>query len=187
MRKSHIIFICLLAFASCQKVWVEDLQERAYDTIRGVYELKTVTWDAPEPIDIDGDGVASFDYYQEWNQVYSGGPGYSSVSNERGRLQVPYVVDSNADWSGPVNLQRRHLDYSFDIEAVIEGNTSRLVLTPESSDTQENTGWEVELSGYGEITLRTNITLTVLTGPEQTEEVSGHITLYYVRTKYTSE
>ena len=182
-----MIFICLLSLASCQKVWVEDLQERAYDTIRGEYKLSMVTWDAPEPIDIDGDGVASFDYYQEWNQVYSGGPGYSSVSNKRGRLQVPYVVDSNADWNGPVNLQRRHMDYVFDIEAVIEGNTSHLKLTPQSSDTQVNTDWEVELCGYGEITLRTDVTLTVLTGPEQTEEVTGHITLYYVRTKYTSE
>lgn len=182
-----MIFICLLSLASCQKVWVEDLQEQAYDTIRGVYELKTVTWDAPEPIDIDGDGMASFDYYEEWNKVYSGGPGYSSVSNKRGRLQVPYVVDSNADWSGPVNLQRRHLDYIFDVVAVIEGNTSHLVMTPQSTDTQENADWDVELSGYGEITLRTDITLTVQTGPDQTEEVTGHITLCYVRTKYISE
>ena len=187
MRKSYIIFICLLSLASCKKIWVEDLQEQAYDTIRGVYELRTVTWDAPEPIDIDGDGVASFDYYEEWNRVDTGSPGYSSVSNKRGSIQVPYVVDSNADWGGRVNLSRRHLDYTFSVEAVIEGNTSRLMLTPHSSDSQENTDWEVELSGYGEITLRTNITLTVLTGPEQTEEVSGHITLYYVRTRYTSE
>jgi hypothetical protein len=79
------------------------------------------------------------------------------------------------------------MDYMFDIEAVIEGNTSHLKLTPQSSDTQENTDWEVELCGYGEITLRTHVTLTVLTGPEQTEEVTGHITLYYERTKYTSE
>ena len=182
-----MIFICLLSLASCQKVWVEDLQERAYDTIRGEYKLSMVTWDAPEPIDIDGDGVASFDYYQEWNQVYSGGPGYSSVSNKRGRLQVPYVVDSKANRNEPENLNPIKINQINEIETVIEGNTSHLKLTPQSSDTQENTDWEVELCGYGEITLRTDITLTVLTGPEQTEEVTGHITLYYVRTKYISE
>lgn len=187
MRNSFIIFICLASLVSCQKVWVEDLQEQAYDTIRGVYELKMVTWDAPEPIDIDGDGVASFDYYEEWNKIHSGGPGYSSVSNKGGTLQVPYVVDDNADWNGPVNLARRWKNYSFKNEVVIEGNTSRLVLVRESADTQTSTDWEIELCGYGEINLRTNITLTVMTGPDQAEEITGHITLYYVRKKYTSE
>ena len=91
-----MIFICLLSLASCQKVWVEDLQERAYDTIRGEYKLSMVTWDAPEPIDIDGDGTASFDYYEECNNDnFLFDAGRSRVRNDSGTLAVPYTVDEN--------------------------------------------------------------------------------------------
>ena len=56
MRKLSILIICLLPLVSCEKVWVEDLQEKAYDTIRGTYEIESAVWEEAEPIDINGDG-----------------------------------------------------------------------------------------------------------------------------------
>ena len=75
MRKLSILIICLLPLFSCEKVWVEDLQEKAYDTIRGAYEIESAVWEEAEPIDINGDGHASFDYYAEWNSISAGAPG----------------------------------------------------------------------------------------------------------------
>lgn len=178
MRKLLILIICLLPLVSCEKVWVEDLQEKAYDTIRGTYEIESVVWEEAEPIDINGDGQASFDYYAEWNSISAGGPGWSNVGNERGQLCIPHVVDSNADWNGYPNLGRRHLNYNFKIKAVIEGNESQLEFE------LPDDGSEFTLSGYGEITLRTKVTLHILTAPEKSEQITGTILIKYVRTKY---
>lgn len=178
MRKLYMLFMGICTLASCEKVWVEDLQEKAYDTIRGVYDIESIVWEESEPLDINGDGQASFDYYAEWNSVYSGGPGWHSVGNESGRLCIPYVVDQNADWNGEPNLGRRHQEYKFNIKAVIEGNESHLEFE------LPDDGSELILSGYGEITLRTEVTLDILAEPEKSERITGTILIKYIRTKY---
>lgn len=169
----------LAVLVSCEKVWVEDLQEKAYDTIRGLYEIESAVWEGTEPIDLDSDGTASFDYYQEWNSVYSGSPVWASVGNESGTLEIPYTVDSNADWGGWVDISRRGLDYRFDIKAVIEDGESHLEFTlPEDIDA------EFEHSGYGRITLRVNVTCTVKIGEYESKEITGPVLIRYVRTEY---
>lgn len=178
MRKLSILIICLLPLFSCEKVWVEDLQEKAYDTIRGRYEIESAVWEEAEPIDINGDGHASFDYYAEWNSISVGGPGWSNVGNERGLLCIPYVVDSNADWNGYPSLGRRHLDYKFKLKAVIEGNESHLEFE------LPDDGSEFTLSGYGEITLRTKVTIHVLAEEGKSRQTTGTILIKYIRSKY---
>lgn len=167
---------------SCEKVWVEDLQEKAYDTIRGHYEIESILWEEDEPIDINGDGEATFDYLAEWNRIVSGGTmGWGMVYNDRGTLSIPYVIDQAADWGGYPSLYRRDEEYSFKIEAVIEGNDSHLKF--ELPDREA----EFVHSGYGEITLRTDVSLTVLAEPGKTKEVTGTILIKYIRTKYRTE
>ena len=86
MRKIFYIILCIAGLSSCEKVWVEDLQEKAYDTIRGEYEIESATWEGPDPIDLNGDGVASFDYLKEWDAIISGSPAWSFL---RGRARAP--------------------------------------------------------------------------------------------------
>ena len=179
MKRFAILVLCLMA--SCEKVWIEDLQERAYDTIRGEYEIESIVWEESEPIDIDGDGDASFDYLAEWNKIYSGSPSYSIVSNEVGSLGIPYVVDQNAKYGGYPNLSRWNDDYRFKIKAVIEENDSHLEFKLPDEES------EFTHSGYGELTLRTKVTLDVLVSEEKSQKVSGTIFIKYIRTRYRSK
>lgn len=173
------MILCLACLVSCEKVWVEDLQEKAYDTIRGEYEIESATWEGPDPIDLDGDGVASFDYFKEWDVVLSGSSLSSSIGNTKGCLAIPYTVDDNADWNGWVNIAKRTFDYRFEIKAVIEGNESHLeFILPDDIDA------EFEHSGYGKISLRINVTCTVKTGEYESEEITGPVLIRYYRREY---
>lgn len=186
MKRFAILVLCLMV--SCEKVWVEDLQERAYDTIRGVYEIESIVWEEAEPIDIDGDGEASFDYLAEWNKIYSGSPSYSIVSNEVGSLGIPYVVDQNAEWGDNPSLSRWSDNYTFKIKAVIEGNDSHLEFElPKQGEKFEYSESEFTHSGYAELTLRTMVTLDVLVSQEKSEKVTGTIFIKYIRTEYRSK
>ena len=178
MRNLIIPAICLLSLISCERVWVEDLQEKAYDTIRGIYEIESVTWEEPDPIDINGDGDASYDYLAEWNSVYYGSPAYNLVSNEQGILEIPVIIDDNASWGGRPILARRTEQYRFGIKAIVEKKNSHLEFDLPEKDA------EFSQSGYGEISLRTDVTLTVLSEPDRTSEVTGTIFIKYIRTEY---
>lgn len=170
-----------MPLASCEKIWKEDLMEQAFDSIRGEYEIESAVWEGAEPIDINGDGTASFDYLEEWESVRSGGPGWHSVGNQGGVLYIPYTIDRNAQWGGRPELSRRNREFRFDMKAVIEGGESRLeFVLPEEE-------CEFEHSGYGEITLRTDVTFTISVSREETMEITGPIFLKYVRTQYTSK
>ena len=65
MRIIHI-FVMIPFFCACEKVWEADLREKALDTIRGIYEIESAVWEGQEPLDINGDGNATFDYYSEY-------------------------------------------------------------------------------------------------------------------------
>ena len=180
MKKIYFVMILMTVAASCEKVWVEDLEEKAYDTIRGKYEIESAVWEGSEPIDIDGDGTASFDYYEECNNDnFLFDAGRSRVKNDSGTLAVPYTVDENAHWNGPVSLGRKYRQVDFKINAVLDGEECRLEFQfPSDSDVQ------FEHSGYGEITLRTDVTFTVRTPDGRTEEKSGPVFIRYKRTEY---
>lgn len=180
MKKALLMTLSLLALISCEKVWVEDLQERAYDTIRGVYEIDSVVWEEAEPIDIDGDGNASFDYLAEWRRISMGSSVRILIENEGGSLDIPYVVDSSNKLEENASLSRRVEDYPFGITAVIEGGECHLEFTfPQSAAQMVHTG-------YGEITLRTEVTLDVLTESGKSQKVQGMIFIKYIRTEYRS-
>ena len=52
----------------------------------------SIVWEEAEPIDINGDGEASYDYLAEWDKVISGGPGNNSIHNDRDNLHPsPYM------------------------------------------------------------------------------------------------
>lgn len=181
MRKSIIYLLCAFSFLSCEKIWVEDLLEQAYDTIRGEYEIESIVWEEQDPIDIDGDGVASFDYLSEWNRIYSGSPCYNAVTNERGQLGIPYVklmFDNYQEDIVDTQLTRWSEGYYFGVKAVVEENTSHLEFT------LPDDGAEFIHSGYGEITLRTTVTLKTIDQSNKGKDVSGTIRIKYVRTKY---
>ena len=75
---------------------------------------------------------------------------------------------------------RRYERLEFDIEVVIEGEESRLEFTLPDEDSQ------LTLTGYGELTLRTDVTFTVLVSPEETREVTGPVLFKFKRTEYIS-
>ena len=102
MKKFIIYNLCILSLFSCEKIWVEELHERACDTIRGLYDPVSIVWEEAEPIDINGDGEASYDYLAEWDKVISGGPGNNSIHNDR----AAFVLKSNA---GRISQPDRHL------------------------------------------------------------------------------
>ena len=181
MRKIFYIISCIAGLSSCEKVWVEDLQEKAYDTIRGEYEIESATWEGPDPIDLNGDGVASFDYLKEWDAIISGSPAWSSIGNTKGRLGIPYTVDDHADWGGmaDVNIARRTQEYRFEIKAVIENGESHLeFILPDDIEA------EFEHSGYGKIALRVNVTCTVKTGEYESKDITGPVLIRYYRSEY---
>lgn len=182
MRKSGIysVFICLVVLSSCEKVWVEDLQEKALDTIRGIYEIESAVWEGADPIDIDGDGNASYDYKEECDRITVGWCPEHIVSNKSGRLYIPYIVDEGDGWEGYPLLGMHTREYRFNLEAVVENGESRLeFVLPEQNSVFVH-------SGYGEITLRTEVTFTTLISPDQTKEFTGPVLFKFIRTEYTS-
>lgn len=181
MKKFIIYNLCILSLFSCEKIWVEELHERACDTIRGLYDPVSIVWEEAEPIDINGDGEASYDYLAEWDKVISGGPGNNSIHNDRASLDIPYVLDANAEFSDYPCLSRRHIPYGFGINVIIEGNDSHLEFE------LPDDGSEFYHTGHGEIALRTKVTLTTLTESGTTKDVTGTIFIKYVRTQYIAK
>ncbi len=93
-------------------------------------------------------------------------------------LDIPYVLDANAEFSDYPSLSRRHISYNFNINVIIEGNESHLEF-----DLPDD-GSEFYHTGHGEIALRTKVTLTTLTESGTTKDVTGTIFIKYVRTQY---
>lgn len=181
MKRINIVIICLAAVSSCEKVWVEDLQEKALDAVRGRYEITSAVWEGTDPIDIDGDGDASYDYYAELKQVDVGWHPQHTVSNEYGCIDIPYTYYEDNHWGSPVILERRYERLKFDVEVVIEGEESRLeFVLPAGNDSQ------LTLSGYGEMTLRTDVTFIVRVNSEESREVTGPVLFKLTRIEYTS-
>ena len=55
-RYMMILAAMLFGLASCEeKPWLEDVEKKLADEIRGVYEITSMTW-LGDPVDLDGDG-----------------------------------------------------------------------------------------------------------------------------------
>lgn len=170
----------VLLLPSCEKVWEADLRERALDTIRGEYEIVSAVWEEDEPIDIDGDGTASFDYFAEWNKLSPGYPTKCSLHNDGGTLDVPVTVKSLIG-SGPAYPDCLTFDCKIDIRTVIDGDEARL----EFSDPHD--AYEFEHIGYGEVALRAELAVNVQKQVGVVEEISGTVYIKYKRTRYWGE
>lgn len=184
IMKKHIIscIAFLLPAVSCQKIWEEDIRERTIDSIRGYYEIQSGIWEGEEPIDIDGDGIASFDYYDEWNRVSSGIGDHGAWMSPDGFIEIPYTFDGNADWGGPVSLSRHVLRVGVKIDVIIEGEEGRLQFRfPKDQDVV------FEHTGYGEFTIRKEVTFTIQKGERETDEISGPVYFHFKRVSYFTE
>ena len=184
MKRNILLIISIMMVSmSCEKIWEADLREKALDTIRGYYEIESGVWNGNEPIDLDGDGIASFDYYKEWLGIPVGvGDHGSSLSNGGGSINIPYSMDSNADWGGPVNISRRVERVNMVTEVIIDGKEARLEFSfPDNPDV------EFEHTGYGEFTVSRTVTCTVANGEGASRQITGPVTFKFKRTRYKTE
>lgn len=75
-----------------------------------------------KPIDIDGDGIASFDYYDEWNRVFSGIGDHGAWMRPDGFIEM-YNDKLYEDYDflqkhcSPEFLQKLQDAYPYDSEA----------------------------------------------------------------------
>lgn len=183
--KGNIIFVSILMFlsVSCEKVWEADLREKALDTIRGYYQVENGIWEGPDPIDLDGDGVASYDYYDEWKKVLAGSGDIGTViSDDGGYIEIPYIKYI-VHYSGlPPTLTRFVKKVRTDIDVAIEGSEAELCFRfPDDPDVI------FEHTAYGKFMVRTIVTCTIMNGSGETEEITGPVTLRYERFKYKAE
>lgn len=182
--KGNIIFVSILMFlsVSCQKVWEADLREKALDTIRGYYQVESGIWEGPDPIDLDGDGVASYDYYDEWQKVLAGAAGYGTVlSNEGGYIEIPYIRYYYSS-ELPPTVARVVKKVRTDIDVTVEGSEAEL-----SFRFPDDSGVIFEHTAYGKFTVRTTVICAVMNGSGVIEEITGPVTLKYERIRYKAE
>ena len=178
LNKLYCLFASVaIVFPSCDKVWEADLREKALDTIRGEYKVESAVWEGPQPIDINGDGNSSYDYFAEWNSISSGSSCNSSIHNGSVYLEIPYTIDSNADRRGRPSLARRTIECKIDISTVIKGEEAVLEFDVPS-------GYEFKHTGYGEVTLRTDVTFAVRNEDGTVSQMTGPVFIKYVRTRY---
>jgi len=182
MRRILYIIISLPAVLACEKVWEEDLREKALDTIRGYYEIESATWEGAAPVDINGDGSSSYDYYAEWNSVdYGAGAHGASIRSEGGYIEIPYTADINASWGGPLNVYRMLERITLEVKVIIEGDDSRLeFIFPEDCQ-----GLEFNHTGYGEFEVRKEITsMTQSHDTGEASPVTGPVLFRFKRKSY---
>lgn len=178
LNKLYCLFASVfIVFPSCEKVWEADLKEKALDAVRGEYEVESAVWEGPQPIDINGDGNSSYDYFAEWNSVSSGSPCNSSIHNGSVYLEIPYTIDSNADWGGRPSLARRTMECKIDIRTVIKGEEAVLEFDVPS-------GYEFKHTGYGEVSLRTDVTFAVRNQDGTVSQMTGPVFIKYIRIRY---
>lgn len=183
--KGNIIFVSILMFlsVSCEKVWEADLREKALDTIRGYYQVESGIWEGPDPIDLDGDGVASYDYYDEWKKVLAGaGDTGAVISDDGGYIEIPYIKYSVHSSGLPPTLTRSVKKVRADIDVTIGGSEAELCFRfPDDSDVV------FEHTAYGKFTVRTTVTCTIMSSAGESVEITGPVTLRYERFKYKAE
>ena len=183
--KGNIIFVAILMFlsVSCEKVWEADLREKALDTIRGYYQVESGIWEGPDPIDLDGDGVASYDYYDEWKKVFAGaGDTGTVISDDGGYIEIPYIRYIVHSSGLPPTLTRSVKKVRTGIDVTIEGREAELCFSfPYDPDVA------FEHTAYGKFMVRATVTCTIMNGSGDTEEMTGPVTLKYDRIRYKAE
>jgi pantothenate kinase len=165
MKLIHIFAVVPLLCA-CEKVWEADLREKALDTIRGVYEIESAVWEGQESLDINGYGNATFDYYSEYLSIDVGTGDFTSyINNKSANIRIPVITDSNNGWYGPVSLMRDAENVMGKTNVIIEGDSSRVEITFDKDIGYKQTG-------YGEFTVRTEVTATDYEGRTSTAPVA---------------
>lgn len=165
MKLIHIFAVVPLVCA-CEKVWEADLREKALDTIRGVYEIESAVWEGQEALDINGDGNTSFDYYSEYLSIDVGTGDFTShINNKSAIISIPLIIDSNNGWHGQVSLMRNTEEIRGKTNVIIEGDSSRVEITFDKDIGYKQTG-------YGEFTVRTEVTATDYEGRTSTAPVA---------------
>lgn len=183
IMKRHILLIIsiMLLFCSCEKVWVEDIRMKTLDTIRGYYELESATWEGEDAIDLDGDGTASYDYYDEWRRIIYGiGDFGASLREGRGYIQLPKTIDSNAGWGGDVSINKSIEQINCNVSVEIESDEGKLVYEFSPIGIMV----EFEQTGYGEFTIRKEMKCTVKTGEKESKEITGPVFFHFKRVEY---
>ncbi len=179
MRKVSIliILVVLTIVSACEKVWEADLREKALDSIRGIYEIESATWEGQEPLDIYCDGNGTFDYLSEYLSIDVGAGDFTSyIKNETGFINIPIIRDSNNGFHDPVRLIRDFEQYRAKINVIIEGNSSRV----EVAFNEAHEDIEFRQTGYGGFSMRKEITMTDCQGRTSTAPV----TFKFKRTGY---
>ena len=183
IMKRHILLIISLmtTLCSCEKVWVEDIRLKALDSIRGYYELESATWEGKDPIDLNSDGTASYDYYDEWLSVLNGvGDFGASIKDGSGNIELPITIDSNADWGGYISINKSLERIVCKTSVKIEGKEGRLVHEFSPIGIQ----LEFKQTGYGEFTIRKEMKCTVKYGENESGVVKGPVLFHYKRVEY---
>lgn len=182
MKRHILLTVRLLSLlCSCEKVWEEDIRLKAIDTIRGYYELESAIWEGKDPIDLNSDGNASYDYYAEWlSVIYGVGDFGAIIRNSEGYIELPMTIDSNAGWGGWVSINKSLQRIECRIDVEIKGNEGKLVyeFSPLGVD------MEFEQSGYGEFTVRKEMKCTVRIAEHESKEISGPVFFKYKRVEY---
>lgn len=182
MKRHILLIISLMAtLCSCEKVWVEDIRLKALDSIRGYYELESATWEGKDPVDLNSDGTASYDYYDEWLSVLNGvGDFGASIKDGSGYIELPFTIDSNADWGGYVSINKSLERIVCKTSVEIEGKEGRLVHEFSPIGIQ----LEFEQTGYGEFTVRKEMKCTVKYGENESRVIKGPVLFHYKRVEY---
>ena len=158
------IFVMIPFFCACEKVWEADLREKALDTIRGIYEIESAVWEGQDPLDINGDGNATFDYYSEYLSIDAGTGDYKSyINNKSASIMIP-IISRVYGYNGSERLIRDRWEITGYTNVLIEGESARVEMTFEKNI-------EFKHTGYGEFIVRTDITVPDNQGRDSTAPV----------------
>ena len=183
IMKRYILLIIslMITLCSCEKVWVEDIRLKALDSIRGYYELESATWEGKDPVDLNSDGTASYDYYDEWLSVLNGvGDFGASIKDGSGYIELPFTIDINADWGGYVSINKSLERIVCKTSVKIEGKEGRLV----HEFSPVGVKLEFEQTGYGEFTVRKKMKCTVKYSENESIMIEGPVLFRYKRIEY---
>jgi hypothetical protein len=119
-RYMMILAAMLFGLASCEeKPWLEDVEKKLADEIRGVYEITSMTW-LGDPVDLDGDGKASTDVLDELMRL----PNLKDIDIPPSEVQFEWTDYWPAKrhliraWLPLQWLQRNRADDDYDLDAL---------------------------------------------------------------------
>lgn len=149
MKRKYLYMLLLLALQACgEKIWYDDLREKTIDTFCGTYRIVSAEWEG-DPIDLNGDGIPSTDYYTE-----SGAENNRQTrffSNGSALLRLPMTWASpNYDGSYHIYMSESQISLTYDI--IFEKEEPCLSFNPHEYVA------DISVTGYGTIEARVRMT-----------------------------